>query len=86
MAILNKVPSEAPFSEWRYSHQHFIFLPRTIYSVDPYWTIPQIQDAATGYWCRPVREDFDEFAWDHASTVESPSRNFDLIKTLTYGA
>lgn len=86
MAILNMVQSEAPFSEWRYSHQHFIFLPRTIDSVDPYYTMPQVFDAPSGYWCRGIREDWDEFAWDHAGTVESPSRSYDLIRCLTYGA
>lgn len=87
MPVLNKVQGE-PFSPERWVHQRFIFLPRTIAGTDPYYTAPDIWDERGQCWCRGIREDFDDAAFEHLERALPHGRwaDIDAWRCHTLGA
>lgn len=88
MTNLNQVQGE-PFTEQRQVHQFIVSLSCTLPGVTPWHIEPQVYDNESGYWCRPMREDWDEAAWqatlEQQGFVGTPEWS-DLCRTLTYGA
>lgn len=74
MAILNKV--QGAFSEDRYAHQHFIFLPRTLQSVER-----ERIDVA-----HQLSDDFEQAGWDHLTGDGSRSCSAEAYWTHLLGA